>query len=144
MLDPKTARKKLLIAIQQEFLRVKREHNGQLGKYAQELGMERQQLQQYANKTIPPADALLMLFMKSGGNIRIEDENARIGEPKWWQFSMSGRDGGFNKPAPKPVQMSLFEAIHDLHEENIEVKILRKSAGRLELGVEIGFKKFKF
>ena len=57
---------------------------------------------------------------------------------------MSGRGGGFQKPRPKPVQMSLFEALDDLRDDNLEVKILKKGVGRIELGLEIGFKKVKF
>ena len=55
---------------------------------------------------------------------RIEDPHAEEGEPKWWEFSMSGRDSGFKKPSPRPVQMSLFEAINELKDDDIDVKIL--------------------
>lgn len=144
MLEPKEARDKLRKTIEQAFLRIKQQNNGQLEKAAKEIGASRQQLQQYASGTPAPADVLLMVFMKWGTTIRFEDERAKDGEPKWWDFSMSGRDGGFQKPRPKPVQMSLFQAIDDLQDDNLEVKILKKGVGRLELGLDIGFKKVKF
>jgi len=144
MLDPKEAREKLRKAIEREFLRVKNENRGQLERAAKEIGLDRQQMQQYAKGVPLPADAMLMAFMKWGMTIRIEDEQAKDGEPKWWEFSMSGRDLGFQKPRPKPVQMSLFDALQELQDDNLEVKILKKGVGRLEVGLEIGFKKIKF
>ena len=144
MFDPKEAREKFRKAIEKEFLRIKNENRGQLEKSAKEIGLDRQQMQQYARGVPMPADVILMAFMKWGTTIRIEDERAKDGEPKWWEFSMSGRDGGFQKPRPKPVQMSLFDALHDLQDDSLEVKILKKGVGRLELGLEIGFKKVKF
>lgn len=144
MLDPRKAREKLRKAIENEFLRLKEEHRGELGRAAEQIGVERQQLQQWAKGVPVPADVLLMVFMKWGATIRMQDEQAKRGEPSWWEFSMSGRDGGFHKPSPKPVQMSLFDALNELHEDNLEVKILRKGVGRLELGLEIGFKKANF
>lgn len=144
MLDPKEAREKLRKAIAQEFLRAKNENKGQLERAAKELGLKRQQMQQYSRGVTIPADVLLMAFMKWGTNIHIQDEQAREDEPKWWRFSMSGRDGGIQKPHPVPVQMSLFDALHDLQDDSLEVKILKKGPGRLELGLEIGFKKTQF
>lgn len=144
MLDPKDAREKIRKAMQREFLRAKRNSEGHLERTAQELGLHRQQMQQYAAGVTIPADAMLMAFMKWGTVIRIEDEHPKVGEAKWWEFSLSGRDGGLQKARPMPVQTSLFDAINDLHDENIEIKILKKQPGRIELGVEIGFRKLKF
>ena len=138
------AREKLRKALQEAFLRAKNESRGQLERAAKEIGIGRQQMQQYAKGVTIPADVMLMAFMKWGSTIRLEDDEAKDIEPKWWEFSMSGRDQGFQKPRPKPVQMSLFEAIHDLHDDNLDVKIVKKGPGRLELGLEIGFRKIKF
>ena len=57
---------------------------------------------------------------------------------------MTGQDKGFQKPRPKPTQMSLFDALQDLQDDHLEVKIRKKDAGRLEIGLEIGFKKLGF
>jgi hypothetical protein len=57
---------------------------------------------------------------------------------------MSARDGGLQRPALRPVQLSLFDALQDLEDRDVDVKILKKGTGRLELGLEIGFKKVKF
>jgi len=144
MLDPRQAREKLRKAIEAEFLRLKNENRGGLERAAKEIGVDRQQMQQWASGVPVPADVLLMAFMKWGSMVRIEDEPAKQGDPRWWVFSMSGRDGVLQRPRPQPVQMSLLDALTDLQEENVEVRILRKGAGRLELGVEIGFKRIKF
>jgi hypothetical protein len=144
VLDAKEVRQKLRKAIEREFLRAKNDGKGHLEKLAKEIGLERQQMQQYAAGVTIPADVMLMAFMKWGTTIRIEDESAKEGEPKWWEFSMSGRDRGLQKPRPQPVQMSLFGALQELQDDDLEVKILRKGPGRLELGLEIGFKKVKF
>jgi len=144
MLDPRDVREKLRKAIEAEFLRLKSEHKGGLARAAKQIGVDRQQIQQWANGISVPAGALLMVFMKWGATIRIEDDKAKKNEPRWWEFSMSGRDGGLQKPRPRPVQMSLFDVLDELQDENLEVKILRKGAGRLELGLEIGFKIVKF
>ena len=101
-------------------------------------------MQQWAKGVPVPADALLMAFMKWGSIVRLDDEKARNDEPAWWEFSLSGRDGGFEKGRPKPAQMSLFDALEDLQDDHLEVKIRKKRAGRLELSLEIGFKKIKF
>jgi hypothetical protein len=143
MLEPRQAREKLQKAIEEEFLRIKNANDGRLGKAAGEIGVRRQQLQQWAKGVPAPADALLMAFLKWGVTVELHDERAKQGEPKSWKFSMSGWDGGYKKPIPKPVQLSLFDALQDLEDGDVEVKIRKKSAGRLELGVEIGFKAVK-
>jgi hypothetical protein len=143
MLDPKEARQKLRKAIQAEFLRLKNDNKGGLERAAKEIGVDRQQMQQWADGVPVPADALLMAFMKWGAKIRVDDEDARKGDCAWWEFAMTGRQGGLHRPRPHPVQMSLLDALSELQEENVEVKILRKGVGRLELGVDIGFKKLK-
>jgi hypothetical protein len=144
VLDPNKIREKLRKAVEEEFLRLKDDSKGQLERVAREIGVKRQQLQQYAKGTTVPADVLLFAFLKWGSVIRIEDEHAKRSEPRWWEFSMSGQDMGFQKPRPRPIQMSLFDALEDLQDEHLDVKILRKGPGRLELGLEIGFKKLKF
>jgi len=144
VLAPNQAREKLRKAIEQAFLHAKNEGNGQLQRKAAEIGLERQHMQQYAAGTTVPADVLLMAFMTWGITIRIEDEGAQQGEPKWWEFSIGGRDRGLRKRHPSPVQMSLFDALNELKDDHMEVRILRKGPGRLELGLEIGFKQVKF
>ena len=144
MLESNQAREKLRKAMEKEFLRAKNEGKGHLQRKAAEIGIERQQMQQYAAGTTIPADVLLMAFMTWGITVRIEDEEAEEGEPKWWEFSMSGRDRGLRKPRPSPAQMSLFDALNKLRDDHLEVKILRKGPGRLEVGLEIGFKQVKF
>ena len=144
MLDPKEARKRLRKAIEREFVRLKAEHGGGLERAAQEIGVSRQQLQQWAKGVVVPSDVLLMAFMTWGSTVRLEDGKARESEPAWWEFALSSRDGGFQKRRSKPVQMSLFEALDDLQDDNVEVRIIKKGPGRLELGLEIGFRKIKF
>ncbi len=144
MSDPKSLRQKLRKAIEGEFLRIKTERKGELERAAKEIGADRQQMQQWAKGTPVPADVLLMAFMKWGRTIRLEDDEAQKGDYQWWEFSMSGRDGGLQKPRPRPVQMSLLDALNDLDEKNVDVRILRKGPGRLELGLDIGFKRTKF
>ena len=144
VIDPSTLREKLRKAIEAQFLLLKNDNNGRLERAAEEIGAKRQQMQQYATGTTVPADVLLMAFLKWGVTIRIEEDHARQGEPSWWEFSMSGRDRGFQKPHPRPTQMSIFDALQDLEDNQLDVKILKKGQGRLELGVEIGFKKVKF
>ena len=144
MLEPEETRDKLRKLVEQEFLRIKNQNKGQLGRAAKEIGVERQQLQQWAQGVPVPADVLLMAFLTWGTILELKDERAKQGEPTWWKFSLSGRDGGFQKPRPRPVQLSLFDAIQELEDEDVEVTILRKGMGRLELGLEIGFKRTKF
>jgi predicted DNA-binding protein (UPF0251 family) len=144
MRDPLKARDKLRKAVEKEFLRLKDANKGNLERIAKELGVKRQQMQQYAKGTTVPADVLLMAFLKQGSLIRIDDEDAKRSESRWWEFSMTGQDKGFQKPRPKPTQMSLFDALQDLQDDHLEVKIRKKDAGRLEIGLEIGFKKLGF
>ena len=86
MRDPLKARDKLRKAVEKEFLRLKDANKGNLERIAKELGVKRQQMQQYAKGTTVPADVLLMAFLKQGSLIRIDDEDAKRSESRWWEF----------------------------------------------------------
>ena len=93
-------------------------------------------LDQYATGSVPKADVLIAAFLKWDWTIKI-DNPAKEG-PRWFEFALSDIDGGLKKRKPKPVQLSLFEALNDMG-ENIET--LKKSVGRVELEVERAFGK---
>ncbi len=141
--DPKELRQELRKSIQSEFLRLKDEHRGALELAAKEIGVDRQQMQQWAKGVPVPADVLLMALMKWGSVIRIDEPHSEGASPRRWEFSMSGKDRELQKPRLRPVQLSLLDALNDFQEENVQVRVLKKGPGRLELGLEIGFKRAK-
>lgn len=139
MREPIEERQNLRKLIEAEFLRLKSERAGGLEKAAAEIGVHRQQMQQWAGGVPVPADVLLMAFWKWGSTIRIEDSQPEHGTV--YKFSMTKARATKGTQRAGPVQLSLFEALNGLQDENIQVRVLRKGAGRIELGVEIGFRK---
>jgi hypothetical protein len=53
---------------------------------------------------------------------------------------MSSKDRARPASRPVPVQLPLFKAIEELGDNDMDVKILRKEPGRIQLAVDILFK----
>ena len=139
-MSPQDAKLAFARAIQAEFKEIVRKNKGKLAQKAAEIGVERQQLEQYATGSLPRSDVILTAMIKWGLRLRIEDPNAPGGEPKWWECGMSGKDGVRAKSRPLPVQLPLFKAIEHLGDKDTDVRILRKEPGRIRLAVDILFK----
>jgi hypothetical protein len=108
---------------------------GSLSDMAAQLGVTRQALSQYAEKSVPQADVLLTAFLKWDWSIRIENKG---GTPAWCEFSISDVDGGVQRRKREPIQLSLFDALTDFDQD---LDTLKKSAGRVELEIERAFGK---
>jgi len=141
MVIGKDARTKFRLAIRTAFRDVVRTRKGQLEAAASEIGVARQSLEQYAEGTIPRADVLLTAIVRWGLKIRIEDSDAAEIQQRWWECSASRGSLQMHTTPSKPEQLllPLSQAIEDLGDEDVDLKILRKSPGRIELGVKIQF-----
>jgi transcriptional regulator with XRE-family HTH domain len=107
---------------------------GSLSAVAEQLGVTRQALSQYAEGSVPQADVLLAAFLKWDWVVRIEND----GTPAWCEFSISDADGGLQHQKREPLQLSLFEILTDF-DQNLDT--LKKSVGRVELEIERAFGK---
>lgn len=139
-MDPEQAKAAFGSAIRSVFQEIVRKNKGKLAQKAAEIGVERQQLEQYAGGTLPRGHVLLTAFIKWGIRVRIEDPNASESDPRWWECGMSAKDRARAISRPLPVQLSLFKAIEELGDKDMDVKILRKEPGRIQLAVDILFK----
>jgi transcriptional regulator with XRE-family HTH domain len=108
---------------------------GSLAEVAEQLGVRRQAMDQYASGSVPASDVLLMALLKWNWQIRVEDPK---GQPSWCEFSVSDMEGGIKRRKPEPVQLSLFDALTDL-DQNMDT--LKKSVGRVEFEIKRAFGK---
>jgi len=141
MINGPDAREKFRRSIKEAFAEVVRKRKGNLEAAAAEIGISRQSLEQYAVGRVPAADVLMAVFIIWEMVIRIEDPNARPGETKLWECSTTQKQRRAPAPSRAPEQLPLFQAIDDLKEQNLELKILRKGPHKIELGLEIAFPK---
>lgn len=141
MITGSDARQKFKDAVKRAFADVVNNRKGELEAAGREIGSSRQALQQYADGGIPGADVLLTAFIIWEMVIRIEDPTAGPGETRWWECSMAQKQRRAQAPRREPEQLPLFQAIDDLEEQNLELKILRKGPTKIELGLEIAFPK---
>jgi hypothetical protein len=141
MISGPDAREKFRRSIQEAFADVVRKRKGHLEAAASEIGVSRQSLEQYAVDRVPAADVLLTAFIIWEMAVRIEDPNAALGETKSWECAMTQKRRRTPAPRREPEQLPLFQAIDDLEEQNLELKILRKGPNKIELGLEIAFPK---
>jgi hypothetical protein len=133
-------RQKLRTAIQKAFERQANASFGRLGKAADEIGALRQQLQQYAAGTPPPADLLLMAFLAWNVKVHINNDRVRPDEPRSWEFSTRRSKSKVEKPPD--AQLHLFQAWQELRTEDVEVRaVKKKGVGRFEIEIDFGFKK---
>ena len=143
MLSPERARADLRKAIQRSFAEIVRKRKGQLESAAAEIGCKRQSLEQYAAGTkpaIPSADVLLMAMACWNLKIVVEDREAREGERRRWECGLfPERTRKAEAKPPVQLELPLHLAIKDLEEEHLEVRILKRDPGRIELGVDIAF-----
>jgi len=73
--------------------------------------------------------------------ITLEDKDARDGERRSWECGLlPDRSSRLAAKSPVQLELPLYQAIKDLDEQNLEVKILKRDAGRIELGLEIAFR----
>jgi hypothetical protein len=141
MITGSEARDKFRRAIQDAFAEVVRSRKGELETAGLEIGSSRQALQQYADGSVPGGDVLLAAFVIWNMAIRIEDHNAGPGETKSWECSTAHKQHRTQAARRQPEQLPLFQAIGDLEEQNMDLKILRKGPTKIELGLEIVFPK---
>jgi len=141
MISGLDAREKFRRSIKEAFAEVVTKQKGNLEAAATEIGISRQSLEQYAVGRVPAADVLLAAFVIWETVIRIEDPNARPGETKLWECAITQRQRRAQSSRRAPEQLPLFQAIDDLEEQNLELKILRKGPHKIELGLEIAFPK---
>lgn len=138
----KEAREKFRDAIRDAFAKVVRERKGQLESAAAEIGSTRQALEQYAAGSNAGGDVVLMALVRWNLRIGIEDEGSALEEKRHWECgALSGRSRKSETQRPVQLTLPLFQAIEDLGEQNLDVRILRKGAGKIELGVDIVFPK---
>ena len=110
-----------------------RASGGSLSDLADQIGVKRQSLDQYADGSMPGADVLLLSLLKWDWTIRIETPDNR---PAWCEFSLSDVDGGLQQRKREPIQLSLFEALSDL---NGQISVLKKNVGRVEIEIKRAF-----
>ena len=139
-MTPQQAKARFCTAIQKEFRKVVVRNRGHLEQKASEIGVRRQQLEQYASGTVPRSEVLLTAFIKWGFVIRIDDPNAEADDPNWWECRMRGKDSKKAKSKPGPVQLPLFKAIESLKSDDMDVKVIRREPGRIVLGLDILFR----
>lgn len=141
MITGSDARQRFKEAVKRAFADVVNNRKGELEAAGREIGSSRQALQQYADGGIPGADVLLAAFIIWEMVIRIEDPSAGPGETKCWECSVTHKQRPKQAAHRQPEQLPLFQAIYDLEEQNLELKILRKGPTKIELGLEIAFPK---
>lgn len=141
MITGPDARLKFKQAVKKAFADVVNNRKGELEVAGREIGSSRQALQQYADGAIPGADVLLAAFIVWEMVIRIEDPDAAPGETRLWECSVTQKQRRVQAARRRPEQLPLFQAIDDLEEQNLELKILRKGPNKIELGLEIAFPK---
>jgi hypothetical protein len=141
MITGPDARLKFKQAVKKAFADVVNNRKGELEVAGREIGSSRQALQQYADGAIPGADVLLAAFIVWEMVIRIEDPDAAPGETRLWECSVTQKQRRVQAARRQPEQLPLFQAIDDLEEQNLELKILRKGPNKIELGLEIAFPK---
>ena len=73
-------------------------------------------------------------------HIRVETPNPQRDEPKWRECGMTSKDRVTRKPQIRPEQLPLFKAIEELKDRDMEITVLRKEPGRVQLGIDIVFK----
>jgi len=141
MITGSDARLKFKEAVKKAFAEVVSNRKGELEAAGREIGSSRQALQQYADGAVPGADVLLAAFIIWEMMIRIEDPDAGPGETRLWECSVTQKQRRMQAARRQPEQLPLFQAIDDLEEQNLELKILRKGPNKIELGLEIAFPK---
>ena len=141
MITGPVAKQRFRDAILKAISEAVRKRKGKLEAAAEEIGVSRQALQQYAEGSVPGGEVLLTAFVQWGLVVRIEDPDASPGEPRWWECGLARKDKASMQKPPEPVQLPLFQAIDDLEDQHVDVKILRKSSAKIELGVDIAFPK---
>jgi hypothetical protein len=142
MMTGKEAREKFRQAIRDAFAKVVRERRGQLESAAAEIGSTRQALEQYADGSNAGGDVVLMALVRWNLRIGIEDESGSPEERCRWECGpLRAKPRKTETQRPIQLTLPLFQAIEDLGEQNLDVRILRKDPGRIELGVEITFPK---
>ena len=138
MLTGGDARSRFQAAIKAAFAKEIKKREGHLAAAAEDLGVARQMVEQYAAGSMPKGDVLLTAFIKWSMVIRIENPDAASDEPRFWECSMTRKDRPKQK-RPESAQLSLFKAIYELEPQSLEVRILRKGPQKIELAVDIAF-----
>jgi hypothetical protein len=140
MMTGKEAREKFRETIRDAFARVVRERKGQLESAAAEIGCTRQALEQYAAGSNAGGDVVLMALVRWNLRIGIEDKSGAPEEKRRWDCgALRSKPRKTETQQPIQLKLPLFQAIEDLGEQNLDVRILKKEAGKIELGVEITF-----
>jgi hypothetical protein len=112
-----------------------RKNRGQLPQLANQIGVERPQLYQYAKGSMPGADVLLAAFLRWDWSIEIRNPGAT---PSWCKFSVTNMDKESKKLKQQPVQLSLFDALNELDDH---LEVLKKSVARAEAEIEKSLKR---
>jgi hypothetical protein len=112
------------------------QHTGMsIAEAAKQVGVSREAFRGYLKEepAIPSADVLLAACDRWDLTIQYAGRDFRVAQP-----------GPPSDRRAQPVQLTLFDAIHELVDESVDVKIRRKSAGkatgRIELMLGISFK----
>lgn len=137
-LTPEQLQRKVREQIKKKFKNLvtgARKHRGQLSELAKQIGVERPQLYQYAEGSMPGADVVLTAFLKWDWVIEIKRPGAT---PAWCKFSMTDVDNDSRKLKQQPVQLSLFDALAELDDH---LEVLKKSVARAEAEIERSFKR---
>jgi hypothetical protein len=140
LLDRSQARNLIREAIKGEFQRLAK--GGGLQAIARQIGLkDYQNLQNYANGTVPSADTFLLACLYLGWTLKIdylEGEGSRIGQATRIEFA-ARQKASRGSADVRPEQLNLFEAIDQLDQNNLRITITRKLVDRLELAVGIDF-----
>lgn len=137
-LTPEQLQRKVREEIKKKFkdlVKDARKHRGQLHQLANQIGVERPQLYQYAEGSMPGADVLLAAFLRWDWTIEIRNLGAT---PAWCKFSVADMDKESRTLKQQPVQLSLFDALTELDDQ---LEVLKKTVTRAEVEIERSLKR---
>lgn len=112
-----------------------RKHRGQLSQLADQIGVQYQMLDNYAQGSMPAGDVLLAAFLRWDWILEIKSPGAT---PARCQFSMTDMDKETKKLKQQPVQLSLFDALTELDDH---LEVLKKSVARAEAEIAKSLKR---
>jgi hypothetical protein len=86
---------------------------------------------------------ILTALLRWGWRLRIEDPAAKADEPQFWDCAVKrvGRTPASKQALPVQLELPLVKAIEDLQDRNVQVSIVRKGPGSIELSLGIAFPK---
>lgn len=104
---------------------------GAQSRAADQLGISRQAFSLYMNRRATPSSAILGRICAKWPQLSFNIDN----------FRMNASCFNIQQPTSRsPIQMSLFDAISEVENKQLDVKVLKKGVNSIELKVSIDFK----